>query len=137
MMRWLAIILLLLAAPAMGQSRRTFTQDDLKKAEAARDAALARVKALEQASSAAARAASDIDADLIAAATEAVGGEEAAYAAEEQLMILADESRTAQQALVADQAVMEDLFAALMTMRTPPALPPIRRMCQAPSAPPS
>ncbi len=122
MMRWLAIILLLLAAPAMGQSRRTFTQDDLKKAEAARDAALARVKALEQASNAAARAASDIDADLIAAATEAIGGEEAAYAAEEQLMILADESRSAQQALVADQAVMEDLFAALMTMRTPPAL---------------
>ena len=122
MMRWLAIILVLLAAPALGQSRRTFTQEDLRKAEAARDAALARLKALEQASNAAARAASDIDADLVAAATEAVGGEEAAYAAEEQLMILADESRAAQQALVSDQAAMEDLLAALMTMRTPPAL---------------
>lgn len=122
MMRWLAIILVLLAAPAVGQSRRTFTQDDLRKAEAARDAALARVRTLEQASSAAARAVSEIDADLVAAATEAVGGEEAAYAAEEQLMILADESRAAREALVADQAVMEDLFAALMTMRTPPAL---------------
>jgi hypothetical protein len=56
MMRWLFIILVLLAAPAVGQPRRTFTQDDLRQAEAARDAALARVKALEQASSAAARA---------------------------------------------------------------------------------
>lgn len=122
MMRWLLIILVLLAAPAVGQPRRTFTQDDLRQAEAARDAALARVKALEQASSAAARAVSDIDADLVAAASEAIGGEEAAYAAEEQLMILADESRAAREALVSDQAVMEDLFAALMTMRTPPAL---------------
>lgn len=122
MMRWLAIILVLLAAPALGQSRRTFTQEDLRKAEAARDAALSRLKALEQASNAAARAASDIDADLVAAAAEAVGGEEAAYAAEEQLMILADESRAAQQALVSDQAAMEDLLAALMMMRTPPAL---------------
>jgi len=121
-MRWLLIILVLLAAPAVGQPRRTFTQDDLRQAEAARDAALARVKALEQASSVAARAVSDIDADLVAAASEAIGGEEAAYAAEEQLMILADESRAAREALVTDQAVMEDLFAALMTMRTPPAL---------------
>jgi len=122
MMRWLLIILVLLAAPAVGQPRRTFTQDDLRQAEVARDAALARVKALEQASSVAARAVSDIDADLVAAASEAIGGEEAAYAAEEQLMILADESRAAREALVSDQAVMEDLFAALMTMRTPPAL---------------
>ena len=122
MMRWLLIILVLLAAPAVGQPRRTFTQDDLRQAEAARDAALARVKALEQASSVAARAVSDIDADLVAAASEAIGGEEAAYAAEEQLMILADESRAAREALVSDQAVMEDLFAALMAMRTPPAL---------------
>jgi len=121
-MRWLAILLVLLAAPALGQSRRTFTQEDLKEAEAARDAAQARVTSLEQASSAASRAVSEIDADLVAAATEAVGGEQAAYAAEEQLMILADESRTAQQALVEDEAVMEDVFVALMTMRTPPAL---------------
>jgi len=121
-MRWLLIILVLLAAPAVGQTRRTYTQDDLRKAEVARDTALARVKALEQASSAAARAAYEIDADLVAAASEAVGGEEAANAAEEQLMILADESRAAREALVTDQAVMEDLFAALMTMRTPPAL---------------
>jgi septal ring factor EnvC (AmiA/AmiB activator) len=121
-MRWLAIILLLLAAPAVGQSRRTFTQDDLKKAEAARDAALARVKALEARAGAAAREASLIDADLVAAAAEAFSGEEAAYAAEEQLMLLADESRTAQEALVTDRVLMEDLLAALMTMRRPPAL---------------
>ena len=46
MMRWLLIILVLLAAPAVGQPRRTFTQDDLRQAEAARDAALARVETI-------------------------------------------------------------------------------------------
>lgn len=115
----------MVAALATAQPRtqpRTFTQDDLKKAEAARDAALARLKTLEEASNAAAREVSDIDADLVAAASEAVGGEEAAYAAEEQLMLLADETRMAQAELVADQDLMEDLFAALMTMRRPPAL---------------
>jgi septal ring factor EnvC (AmiA/AmiB activator) len=119
------VVVALVAALATAQPRntpRTFTQDDLKTAEAARDAALARVKALEARAGAAARDLSTIDADLIAAAAEAVGGEEAAYAAEEQLMILAHESRTAQEELVTDQAVMEDLFAALMTMRRPPAL---------------
>jgi septal ring factor EnvC (AmiA/AmiB activator) len=133
MMRWLALILLLLlAAPAVGpsaisQSRatpKTFTQDDLRKAEAARDAALARLRALESASAAAARDASEIDTDLVAAAADATSREEAAYAAEEQLMILADETRTAMAALERDQATMEDVFAALMTFgaRRPPAL---------------
>lgn len=132
MMRWLALILVLLAVPAagpsaMGQSRaapRTFTQDDLRKAEAARDAALARLKALEASAAAAARDASAIDADLVAAAADATAREEAAYAAEEQLMILADETRMATQALERDQAAMQDLLAALMTFsaRRPPAL---------------
>lgn len=123
-MRWLAIILVLLAAPAVGQSRRTFTQDDLKKAEAARDAALARLAALEAQAGAAARDLSLIDADMMAAAAEALGGEEAAYAAEEQLMILADESRTASEMLDTDRAAVEDLLAALITFgsRKPPAL---------------
>jgi len=122
MMRWLAIILVLLAAPAVGQTRRTFTQDDLKRAEAARDAALARLKALEAAAGAAAREVSEIDADLVSAASEAFSGEEAAYAAEEQLMLLADELRTAQAELASDHVAMEDVLAALMTMRRPPAL---------------
>jgi septal ring factor EnvC (AmiA/AmiB activator) len=132
-MRRLALILLLLAAPALAfaQSRtpprappKTFTQDDLKRAETARDAAVARLRTLEAKSSAAARALSDIDADLIAAAEDSTAREEAAYSAEEQLMILADESQTASTALSADQAALDDLLAALMTFgsRRPPAL---------------
>lgn len=126
-MRRLALALLLLATPALAQSRagpKSFTQDDLKRAEAARDAAVARLKQLEARSSAAAREMSDIDADLIAAASDSTAREEAAYAAEEQLMILADESQTASASLSADQAALDDLLAALMTFgsRKPPAL---------------
>ena len=127
MMRRLALILLLLATPALAQSRaapKTFTQDDLKRAEAARDAAVARLRTLEARSNAVAREASEIDADLIAAAEDSTAREEAAYAAEEQLMILTDESQTATSALSADQAALDDLLAALMTFgsRRPPAL---------------
>jgi murein hydrolase activator len=127
MMRRLALVLLLLAMPAVGQSRaapRTFTLDDLKKAETARDAALARVAKLEAASASSSRTLSLIDADLLAAAADATAREEAAYAAEEQLMLLADEQQTASATLVSDQAAMEDLLAALMTFgsRRPPAL---------------
>ena len=119
--------LLLAGSLALAQSRtapKTFTQDDLRKAEAARDAALARLRTLEAATSTAAREASAIDADLLAAASDATAREEAAYAAEEQLMLLADESRQAAGALAKDQAALEDLLAALMTFgaRRPPAL---------------
>lgn len=121
------IAIVFAAALATAQSRaapKTFTQDDLRKAEAARDAALARLRSLETASAAAARDASEIDADLVAAAADATAREEAAYAAEEQLMILADESRTAADALTRDEAAVEDLLAALMMFgsRRPPAL---------------
>jgi len=103
---------------------KSFTQDDLKRAEAARDAAVARVRALEAKANAAAREMSAIDTDLIAAAADSTAREEAAYAAEEQLMILADESQTASNSLSADQAALDDLLAALMTFgsRRPPAL---------------
>lgn len=118
---------LFLGSLALAQSKpvpRTFTQDDLKKAEAARDAALARVKKLEAAAASVSRDASAIDADLIAAAADATAREEAAYAAEEQLMLLADEQQTAMGTIASDQAAMEDLLAALMTFgaRRPPAL---------------
>jgi murein hydrolase activator len=120
-------LFLLVGSLAIAQSRaapKTFTQDDLRKAETARDAALARLRTLEAATSAAAREASAIDADLIAAASDATAREEAAYAAEEQLMLLADDSRQAGSALAKDQAALEDLLAALMTFgaRRPPAL---------------
>ncbi len=126
-MRRLALALMLLATPALAQSRaapKSFTQDDLKKAEAARDAAVARLKQLEAKSSAVARDLSEIDTDLIAAASDSTAREEAAYAAEERLMILADETETASSALSADQAALDDLLAALMTFgsRKPPAL---------------
>ena len=127
MMRRLSLILLLLATPALAQSRaapKSFTQDDLKRAEAARDAAVARLRTLEARSNAVAREVSDIDADLLAAAADSTAREEAAYAAEEQLMILSDETGTATAALSADQAALDDLLAALMTFgsRKPPAL---------------
>ena len=111
-----------LAQPKPAPKR--FTIEDLRAAEAARDAALARLSALEEKSAAAARALSEIDADLIAAGADATAREEAAYAAEEQLMILADETQAATLALTADQAALEDLLAALMAFggRRPPAL---------------
>ena len=126
-MRRLALALMLLATPALAQSRaapKSFTQDDLKKAEGARDAAVARLEQLEAKSSAVARDLSEIDTDLIAAASDSTAREEAAYAAEERLMILADETETASSALSADQAALDDLLAALMTFgsRKPPAL---------------
>jgi 23S rRNA (pseudouridine1915-N3)-methyltransferase len=66
----------------------------------------------------------EIDVDLIAAGADATAREEAAYAAEEQLMILADQTREASRALTADQAALEDLLAVLMTFgsRRPPTL---------------
>ncbi len=127
MMRWLALVLMLLAMPAVGQARvapRTFSQDDLKKAEAARDTALARLARLEATAASTSRDLSLIDADMLAAAADTTAREEAAYAAEEQLMLLADESQTASATIVSDQAAREDLLAALMTFgsRRPPAL---------------
>ncbi len=127
---WLPIViglagLCVLTAAAQSKSApKSFTQDDLKRAETARDAAVARVRTLEAKANAAAREISAIDADLIAAASDSTAREEAAYAAEEQLMILADESQTAGNALSADQAALDDLLAALMTFgsRRPPAL---------------
>jgi septal ring factor EnvC (AmiA/AmiB activator) len=122
-----AMLALLFATLALAQPRaapKRFTIEDLRAAETARDAALARLSALEEKSAAAARALSEIDADLIAAGADATAREEAAYAAEEQLMILADETQAATLALTADQAALEDLLAALMAFggRRPPAL---------------
>ncbi len=114
-------------ATALAQPRpapKRFTLDDLRAAETARDAALSRLRAIEEKSAAARRDLSEIDADMIAAGADAAAREEAAYAAEEQLMILADQTREANRALTGDQAALEDLLAALMTFggRRPPAL---------------
>jgi septal ring factor EnvC (AmiA/AmiB activator) len=130
MMRRFALALLFLAAPVVAaqttpqKPRDTYTADDLAKVEAARDAALKRLRALEQASKTAAREVSDIDIDLLIAAADSSRREEAANAAEERLMILSADIDLARQRLTGDEAALEDLLAALMTFgsRRPPAL---------------
>jgi septal ring factor EnvC (AmiA/AmiB activator) len=129
MMRRLFLILMLLADPATAQTpakppRETYTTDDLAKVEAARDVALKRLRALERASKTAAREVSDIDIDLLIAASDSSRREEAANAAEERLMILSSDMDLARQHLTGDEAALEDLLAALMSFgsRRPPAL---------------
>lgn len=128
-MRRLALILMLLAAPAAAQTpaqkpRETYTTDDLAKVEAARDVALKRLRALERASKTAAREVSDIDIDLLIAASDSSRREEAANAAEERLMILSSDVDVVRQRLTGDEKALEDLLAALMSFgsRRPPAL---------------
>jgi septal ring factor EnvC (AmiA/AmiB activator) len=128
-MRFQALALLILAASASAQTpaqkpRDSYTADDLAKVEAARDAALKRLRALEKASKTAAREASDIDIDLLIAASDASRREEAANAAEERLMLLSADTDTARERLTGDEAALEDLLASLMTFgsRRPPAL---------------
>ena len=113
------------AVPASAQKAPdTYSQDDLKRVEQARDEALQRLRALEKASSAAAREASDIDQDLLTAAADSIRREEAATSAEARLVELANQTRAARAQLTADEAALEDLLATLMTFgsRRPPAL---------------
>jgi septal ring factor EnvC (AmiA/AmiB activator) len=102
----------------------TYSQDDLKRVEQARDEALQRLKALERASKSAEREASEIDEDLLAAAADSLRREEAATGAELRLADLASQTSIARASLTADEAALEDLLAALMTLgsRRPPAL---------------
>ena len=131
MMRALAVVLCLLAAPALAPiqaqqiaKRDTYTQDDLKRVEKARDEALKRLRALEKAAGAAAREASDIDADLLEAAADSTRREEAASSAETRLISLSQDLDLARQRLTSDRKALDDLLAALMTFgsRRPPAL---------------
>jgi septal ring factor EnvC (AmiA/AmiB activator) len=112
---------------AFAQSQKppdTYSQDDLKRVEQARDEALQRLRALEKASKAAAREASEIDEDLLTAAADSIRREEAATGAEGRLEQLANQTRIARAQLTADEAALEDLLATLMTFgaRRPPAL---------------
>jgi murein hydrolase activator len=129
MMRRFALLLMLLAAPVVAQTPApkqpdSYSADDLARVEAARDAALKRLRALEKASKTAAREVADIDIDLLIAAADSSRREEAANAAEERLMILDDDMQNARAHFTGDQAALEDLLAALMTFgsRRPPAL---------------
>lgn len=109
---------------AHGQTAETFSREDLRRAEAARDEALKRLAALEKSARATEREAAEIDADLIVAAAESRRREEAAVAAEHRLAELAVELDEARAALAGDEAALEDLTAALMMLssRRPPAL---------------
>ena len=74
---WLgaAALVLLSASFASAQTPKpldTYSQDDLKRVEQARDAALQRLRALEKASKAAARESSEIDQDLLSAAADSI-----------------------------------------------------------------
>jgi septal ring factor EnvC (AmiA/AmiB activator) len=129
MMRRFALLLMLLAAPVVAQTPApkqpdSYSADDLARVEAARDAALKRLRALEKASKTAAREVADIDIDLLIAAADSSRREEAANAAEERLMILDDDMQNARAHFTGDQAALEDLLAALMAFgsRRPPAL---------------
>ncbi len=126
----LASIALIFAALVMAstdvaaQTVDTFSREDLRRAEAARDEALARLERLEKSARATEREAAEIDADLIVAAAESRRREEAAIAAEQRLAELAVEMDDARAALAGDEAALEDLTAALMMLssRRPPAL---------------
>jgi septal ring factor EnvC (AmiA/AmiB activator) len=120
-------LLLLASPPAIPQAQpapEVFTLDDLRKAERERDKALARLRQLEKRDTAAEREAAEIDADLIAAATDSRRREEAAAAAEDRLIALQIDIQDARALMLADEATTEDVLAALMTLsrRPPPAL---------------
>jgi septal ring factor EnvC (AmiA/AmiB activator) len=104
--------------------QQTQTAEDLRKVEAARDAALKRLRELEKAGAVAEREADDIDADLLAAAGDAQEREEAAAATEARLYKLEDEAASARRKLAVDAGTSEDVLAALIALgsRRPPAL---------------
>lgn len=116
----------LIASPQTSAQKApdTYSQDDLKRIEQARDEALQRLRTLEKASKAAARETSEIDQDLLTAAADSIRREEAATGAESRLEQLARQTRAARAQLTSDEAALEDLLAALMTFgsRRPPAL---------------
>ncbi len=111
-------------APALPQTRATYTLDDLKKVEAQRDAALARLKQLQTSQASAERDAAAIDADLLTAAADSRRREEAAGEAERALVRLQRDVGIARANLLNDETSLSDVLAALMSLgsRRPPAL---------------
>jgi septal ring factor EnvC (AmiA/AmiB activator) len=115
---------LCIAAPAIPQAPNTYTLDDLRKVEAQRDTALARLKQLQASQASAERDAASIDADLLAAAADSRRREEAASEAERALVQLDADVKIARANLLNDETSLSDVLAALMTLgaRRPPAL---------------
>ena len=103
---------------------QSFTLDDLKRVEAARDDAQKQLKRLETQGAKAEREAAEIDRDLLAAAADSQRREEQAAAAEVRLADLSSEAGEARGKLTRDKAALDDLLAALMTFgaHRPPAL---------------
>ena len=121
----LALGLALIAGLAQAQSvgprgpaPTTYTLEDLKKAEQARDRATARLKALETEAQETSRESSEIEADLIAAAADSLRREEAAAAAEVRIAALMQEVSAAKSRLLTNQTALEDLLAGLMNLET-------------------
>ena len=117
----------LVGLPARAQatkSQQAQAAEDLRKVQAARDAALRRLRDLQAAGAAAEREAADIDADLLAAAGEVHEREEAAAAAEARLYKLEDEAAVARGRLALDAGTSQDVLAALIALgsQRPPAL---------------
>jgi septal ring factor EnvC (AmiA/AmiB activator) len=117
------------STPMLAQTRAvgspdTYSQDDLKRVERARDDAQKRLRDLQKKGDKASREAADIDADLLAAANDSQRREQSAAASEIRLAQLGKQIETARASLAADQQGLEDLLAALMTMsaKRPPAL---------------
>jgi septal ring factor EnvC (AmiA/AmiB activator) len=124
----MALLLAVAPQPQAGaQAARTpdtYSTDDLRRVEAARDAAMQRLRALEARNSAAEREAGEIDADLLAAAADSQNREIAASETEQRLAAMTAEADDAMAQLSADSDTREDLLAALIAFggRRAPAL---------------
>lgn len=102
----------------------TYTRDDLKRVEQARDEAMERLKRLETQGRRAERESADIDRDLLAAAADSQRREEQAATAEARIADYSAQADAARVRLIGDRAALDDLLAALMTFGShrPPAL---------------
>jgi len=110
--------------PAPRSGPDSFSTEDLRRVEAAREEAVARLKRLEAAAAQAERELSEIDRDLLAAAEDSRAREEDALAAEGRLRALGGDLSEARARLGRDREAHKDLIAALLALsqRRPPAL---------------
>lgn len=117
-----------MAQTVMAQTTKTapssYTLDDLKRVEQARDEAMRRLKRLETQGRKAEREAADVDRDLLSAAADSQRREAQAAAAEIRLADLSARASLTRAKLTSDTAALDDLLAALMTFgaHRPPAL---------------
>ncbi|MBU6318388.1 MAG: peptidoglycan DD-metalloendopeptidase family protein [Alphaproteobacteria bacterium] len=106
------------SARSQGTALQTYTLEDLRKAEDARDRATARLKLLETEARETSRQSSEIETDLIAAAADSLRREEEAADTERRIEALREEVATAKSRLLTNQSALEDLLAGLMNLET-------------------